>query len=256
MNNIYFSTVLLDNQRWTKEKNPSLPVSTYYEALLGAGFSGIELWEFHYTNSSKQERTALEAQTGNTPIYNVYCTMADADAERRDKSLEIAGKIGATGIKFNTGGDPSKWDEYVRNCKIWRDQAPDNLRLLCECHPGTVIEEADEARKFFDQVGMEKFGIIVHPFSRHESLREWMELFGPHVSHMHLQMRDPVDEDKFVLFEEREDVVEDSLRILREEGFFGTYSLEFTKGTRTKNDRQEILFKNAIKDLNYIKGML
>ena len=256
MSEIFLNTVLLDNQRWTPKKEPSVKVSDYYAEIKKAGFAGLELWEFHYTKSAQGEQAWLVSEDCHVPIFNAYCSLEDCDADRRAETVNIAKQLGSNGIKFNVGPDSSKWDEYVKNLKAWRDLLPEGMNLLCECHPGMVNEEAQDSKRLFDQVGFDQMGIIVHPFSRHESLKEWMDVFGDNVVHTHFQMRDKDEDEVFVLFEEREDVVNESVHILKEEGFSGTHSIEFAYGTRSKNDQVEFLMGSTIKDLNFIKGKL
>ncbi len=252
---IYIGTILLEVNRWSKEgKRPSFKVSEWTSRFSEAGFAGMELWQYHATRCAAGELAALAECGFPAAVFNIYPTMNDEDREERAACDGLLGRLGAGAVKFNVGARPELRGEYLANMRAWREQTPPEVRLLCECHPGTLIEEPAEARRFFDELGPEGWEVIVHPFSRFESLEEWLELFGPAVSHAHLQMR---GEEKGILrFDRRPELAGKAIGLMRERGFAGTYALEFTEGTGRTGENIETLFENALRDLAFLKRLL
>lgn len=251
---IYMGTVLLEKNRWTAKKTPSLKVSEWLERFKADGFDGIELWANHAGEAGEDELALLQASTLPVSIFNSYAAFTDAENAGRDESIQLARRLKSRRIKYNIGNDPVQRDRYMENLRTWRSALPDDVTLLCECHPGTLIEEAADARKFFDELGLDNHGIIVHPFSRFDSLAEWFETFGTSITHAHLQMRD--DDDQIVRFDRFPQRAEQALRIMEDYGYRGSFALEFTEGAGLPDENIERLYENALYDLAFLKERL
>jgi len=250
---VYIGSILLEKSRWSRDKTPTYRVSEWAGRFADAGFDGMELWEYHATLCDEDERRALEASPCPVAIFNSYASMDESGADARAKAVELTKRLGASGVKFNVGRDPDARQTYVDTVREWGAQFPDDVRLLCECHPGTVIEEPAEARRFFDDVGGDRWQVIVHALSRPERLGEWFDLFGDAVSHVHAQL---TREKEYVRLERWPERVEETLRILSGNGFGGTYTLEFTEGTHTDGETIEALWENGVRDLAYLRKQL
>ncbi len=254
-NPIYIGTILLEPNRWKRpEKTPSYRVSEWVSRFKAAGFDGMELWQYHATRCGEEELQALEGSDFPAAVFNIYSTFTDAEMEEVAELTALAGRLGTGGVKFNVGAEHERRDEYLANLRRWKETLPAGARPLCECHPGTIIEEPEAARRFFDELGGEGWEIIVHPFSRPESLAPWLELFGAAVTHAHLQMRD--DERKVIRFDRRPDTARRALDMLGEAGFSGSYALEFAEGTGADGENIEDLFRNAVDDQGFLKELL
>ena len=247
----YLSSVLLDNQRWAEVKRPDVVVSEIVEDVVAKGFAGIELWEYHYTHAPELEREKLQANADKIAIYNSYCSMSDDDEQWREQVIKDAMALNVKAIKYNIGADKSQWETYQKNLVEFVSMIPSDIKLLCECHPGTVVDDPAQAKRFFTEAGLDDMPIIVHPFSLVESLDEWMTLFGSSVQHMHLQMRSEDDYMSFALFEKRPELVEQAKQIWESHNYAGTFSFEFTEGTGKANDNLDTMLTNTTRDLEY-----
>lgn len=249
---IYIGSILLEKGRWSADKTPTYRVSEWTERFAEAGFDGIELWEYHATLCSPEELGALEKSACPVAIFNSYASLDDDGEKDRQTVVEMTKRLGASGVKFNVGKDPGAREHYVRNLRQWRDALGPGVQLLCECHGGTIVEEPAEARRFFDEVGGE-WQIMVHAFSRPERLRGWVEHFGSDVVHVHAHL---TSERRYILFEHASDRITEAIRVLREGGFCDSFTLEFTEGTRTPDETIEGLWENAVRDLEFLRGVL
>ena len=55
---IYIGTILLERNRWTRDKKPTCLVSEWIPRFKEAGFDGMELWENHAALASSTELKA------------------------------------------------------------------------------------------------------------------------------------------------------------------------------------------------------
>jgi sugar phosphate isomerase/epimerase len=253
---VLIGTIALEVNRWAKRdaKRPSFAVSEWTGRFREAGFDGMELWQFHATRCAPGEVERLAATGFPTRVFNIYTTMTAAERPELAECTNLAARIGVAGIKYNVGPDPARRKEYLDELRRWRAELPAGIAPLCECHPGTVIEEPEAARRFFDELGGEDWEIIVHPFSRFESLAEWLRLFGPAVRHAHLQMRDA--DDKMVGFGERPDLAREAIGMMRAAGYRGSWALEFTAGTARPSERIDALWRAALEDFGFLRELL
>lgn len=252
---IYLGSILLEPNRWKAGKNPSFRLSEWIPRIREAGFDGIELWENHYLKADEREQAALRAAAGYFTVFNTYAGF-DTD-EKMQKEREAAASalrsLKSEAVKFNVGSKPERLMDYLRVMKEWAGTFPSSLRLLCECHGGTVLETPEGASTgFAEWTDTARYQAIVHAFSiPPKILSEWMTRLRPHVTHVHAQLRD--DKDRLLRLDRRPKEVKEALRILKDNGFAGSFTLEFTEGTRTADDRPDHLFANALLDLAYLR---
>jgi sugar phosphate isomerase/epimerase len=252
MAQIFIGTVLLERNRWTSDKQPSYRVSEWMHRFAADGFDGMELWENH---AAPEELTALADGPLPVAVFNSYAGMNDAETFRRQQSAEQTVRLLAPAVKFNVGADPALWDAYLANAGIWLQQMPSQTRLLCECHGGTVLETPEAARRAFAVWDNTRFGAIIHPFYDLDGLRAWFRALGPQViAHSHVQTR--AEDGTWLVLEDRAAHVKEALHIMREEGFQGTYTLEFTRGTATPEETIEGLYASALRDLAFLREAL
>ncbi|OPZ03905.1 MAG: hypothetical protein BWZ10_03237 [candidate division BRC1 bacterium ADurb.BinA364] len=229
-------------------------VGEWLERFARDGFDGVELWENHAALASEQEILALERSPIPISIFNSYADTDDAEAPARQAAVQFVQRFKSRGLKYNVGKDAARREEYLRNARAWREALGPRIRFLCECHPGTIVEEAGAARRFFDELGGDGYEIIVHPFNRLETLDEWFEQFGPRIAHAHLQMRD--ESSAMARFDDYSGRARDAIRRMRAHGYAGTYTLEFAAGTRDPDENPETLYQNALRDFEFLKEIL
>ena len=251
---LYMGTILLEPTRHATPKAPSYQVSDWAARLAEAGFDGMELWEYHATLCTPAELAALEALSLPVAVFNSYATMDDAGRQDRARATSLAKRLGAKGIKFNVGKDPAERQVYLANIRQWRAELPEEIRLLCECHPGSLVEEPLQAKAFFQELDLEGWGIIADPLSRFESLQDWFDALGPHIVHAHLQQRQP--DRTIVRFDRLAERAKEAVRIMRAEGFTGSCTFEFTEGANAPGENIDLLFDNALIDLAFMKEIM
>jgi sugar phosphate isomerase/epimerase len=265
MATIYLGSILLEPNRWAKDKAPTLRVSEWTERARVAGFDGIELWENHYRRAlgGEAERQALRS-SGSVTVFNSYAACGPEGRGDRAEATTAARELGRSvkGVKFNVGKteEPARLAQELRATREWAETLPAPVRLLCECHPGTALETPDAAAKAFtgEWADTRRFAAIVHPFSQTaESLRTWVDALGPRIAHLHVQTRMP--DDRIVRLDRRAAEVREVLRVLRAGGILpaASFTLEFTEGTRTPDgDVPEKLWENALRDLAFLREEL
>lgn len=240
---IYLATVLLEINRWGS-REPTLKVSEWAQRITDAGFDGVELWENHLLKADKAEWDALK-QTGlPVPILNTYCDFDDDSADARSASAELARDFNVDAVKFNFGNKTELEDQYIANLLAWKDQLPVGCRLLCECHPYTVLEDLDNAQRILEPI-LSEIEIIVHGFGGDtpDDLLKRIELFGSRITHVHAVLTDKSS-------------APDRIEILNDAGFDGSYTIEFCHGVREGEKNIGVLLETAAEDMNYLRKEL
>jgi len=249
--NIYIGTVCLDPTRWGS-RQPSLAVSDWLERFRGDGFDGVELWEFHFTAAGEAERDRLVAAATPLAIYNSYVGFADDDAAARSIAVGAIARLRAQAVKYNLGPDAAKLGEYRRNLLAWAEQLPDSCRLLCECHPGTVLEKVDDAAAFFADLDPARFGVIVHVMGDADGIKPWFAGLHGRIDHLHVQMRDPGTDPTVP---ENRPPFDACFDVVKAGGFQGSATIEFSRGIG-KDEDTETIYRNACADLAYCREAL
>jgi sugar phosphate isomerase/epimerase len=252
---IYIGTILLEPNRWSRERRPSYRVSDWLSRFAAAGFAGMELWEFHATLAAPEEVAAIAAADFPVAIYNTYASFDEAGKAARDTAANLIARFRAKGVKFNLGPEREKCAQYIATAEAWRQQLPAGTKLLCECHSGTVMEDPEVARAAFAAWEKPEFQAIVHPFyTPLPELQRWFTYLGPRITHAHVQLRD--EANRMINLHQQPQRVREALRIMREEGFQGTFTLEFTAGTGASGECPETLFQAALADLDFLRECL
>lgn len=242
---VHLATVCLERNRWGN-RQPSFEVSTWMDQWKRDGFAGIELWEFHYQSAGIDEQQRLTRTAAPLAIYNTYAGFGDApeQAQHRLAAANAIDQLDARAVKYNLGHELDRIETYRRNLLAWADQLPASCRLLCECHPGTVLEKVDDASRFFTGLDEQRFGIITHLMDDPAPLQAWLSEFGPRVQHLHLQRRSPETDPAT---DSAQQTMKRCVQVLKDHGYTGSASIEFTRGIG-KNEQFESLYRNALAD--------
>jgi len=242
---IYLATVCLDPNRWGS-RQPSLNVSDWLERIVADGFAGVELWEYHFTRADEQERARLMQMADHIPLYNTYAgfTSGPEDCQKRDAAADAIEKLGCSGVKYNVGGDADSIVEYREMLLTWDKQVPESCRLLCECHPGTVLEEPDAAAEFFEGLDPQRFGIIAHLMGNADALDAWLTTHGDRLQHLHLQHRDEESDPTEAPGREK---MAACVEVLKKHNYAGSASIEFTRGMG-REEQIKTVYANALAD--------
>jgi sugar phosphate isomerase/epimerase len=249
---IYIGTILLERNRWTREKKPTYLVSEWIPRFAEAGFDGMELWENHAALASSTELKLLQESGLPITVFNSYAAF-DAEGEAaREEAVRLTSFVNARAVKFNLGKEAGEKDLYIENALKWKQQLPPGTRLLCECHAGTIMEDPKVAKEVFAAWEDKAFQAIIHPFTTDlPVLREWFAHLGPRITHAHVQLRDA--SGTMQRLERQPEEVGNALRLMKEEGFCGSFTLEFTEGTRAPSESVEQLFASAVADLHFLR---
>jgi sugar phosphate isomerase/epimerase len=243
---VYLATVALERNRWGS-REPSLRVSDWIERIARDGFDGIELWANHFLAADDDERSRLIERAARVAVFNTYAGFGDspADAAHRDDAVAAVALLRAGAVKFNLGPNPAQLDTYRRNLLMWSAQLPEACVLLCECHPGTVMENADIATAFLAELDPARFGAISHVTGDADRLAHWATTLGPRMQHLHLQLRSPEDDPATPAGQRR---LNACVSVLDAHGFRGGASVEFTRGIG-RDEQIETLYANARADM-------
>lgn len=248
-NQIYLGTVLLERNRWAKVRTPTVNISEWIPRITDAGFDGLELWQNHALLASNQEKENLANSKLPVKIFNSYARCETELGNERIQSAELVNFLSAGGMKYNSGKDQNKHEEYCLNIKNWREILPNNFRFLCECHGGTTLQNHKEAAKELLKVIGNNYEVIIHAFGcDDEEIKNFFKIHGGHITHIHanLSLRANLSES----------IVQTRVNLLRELGFNGSYTIEFTEGVGAENETVESLFRNAVRDFSLLKKCL
>lgn len=202
MHPIYFSTILLEPNRWKRDLPKIVAVSEWLDQIATAGFDGIELFEPHFVLASTEERVRILDHPIPKPAYNGYFTLDPTGAIGRSQALSAIAETGARAFKFNFGKSPETWDAESEVLAGLLDGLPPQVQAWCECHPGTSAENPSAAANLLSRFDW-RVKVILHPFwSTDEDFRQWLHLLGDRIVHAHVQTRRPDDAQFFSRLEE------------------------------------------------------
>lgn len=247
---VFIATVLLESNRWKAGKEPTYRVSDWLQRFAAAGFDGIELWENHALKASQEEVERLANAMPPVLIFNTYATFGPEADPLREQAAQLATQLNVDGIKFNVGSDPALFDVYVERVLEWRRTVPEHIRPLCECHPGTVLEQPEQAAKAFSRWREAGIGAIFHPFNLDaDSLKSWFDHLGDAIVHAHVQLN---RDGRMQSLSSHREYVAANVQLMRAHGFTGSFALEFTAGIGA-GESMEQLFANACDDMKVLQ---
>nr|MDD6336495.1 hypothetical protein [bacterium] len=244
MSTIYLGTVLLEKNRWSS-RIPSIRVSEWIPRIRQAGFDGLELWENHVLKVPG-ELEAIEQSAFPVSIFNTYIVFDKPEEERYQQTAAAIRALRAPAIKYNFGTAP------IEPCRErllhFADMLPEGCQLLCECHPDTVLEEADVAARFHATLPLDRFGAIMHGVGKVEEVIARYRVLKPYIRHIHMQTT-------------RQDKEGGNLaacvNALLNEGFSGTWTIEFTHTSQKPlEENTEEAWGHAIDDLRALRALL
>ncbi len=243
----YLGTVLLEANRWTAQRTPTYRVSDWLARIAAAGFDGLELWENHLALADERERAALRNSSLPVAVFNSYAKLEESGVAARSQAAGLVRDLRARAVKFNVGSSPERLDRDLRATREWAALMP-GVDLLCECHPGTALEDPAVAAQAL--ADYPEIGVIVHPFSCPD-LEAWTKNLGGKIAHCHIQMLD--NGRQLCRLRERSEVVRSRLALLRDCGYSGSFTIEFTAGVGAPPENRDALFAAACDDLAFLQ---
>lgn len=249
-------SVALEPNRWKKdsERVPSLLLSQLAGEAQKAGFAGWEIWERHYLLADEAEQSALRESFFPVIGWNSYYCPGYTPAEEAESIQKAIHELGSrlNFIKFNLGPKGTPFIEQVEAALTWADKLPNHVRLYCECHGGTILEDPDGAARAFSLWPEEKFSAIIHPLTPDvDTLKKWFETLGGRIVHLHLQGRD--QNRKVAAASTLADAYQQAWEVLRKNHFSGTASIEFVAGLNQPGESPASLFAQACADVTWLR---
>jgi len=254
---IFLGSIALEPNRWKKAEKriPSLSVPEWSGKAREAGFDGWELWEFHYHLADKAGKAALAVTDPAVKLFNTYQLPGYNAPEFRGEVVPAVESLGESvrGIKFNLGKDDVPFAKQVDEALRWSDALPDHVRMLCECHPGTVLETPEAAARAFERWPKDRFAAILHPMRDDpEHIPGWFDALEGRIAHLHWQARG--EDKKICPLGEQGELLESVTRSLKRAGFSGTQSIEFVHGLGKPWESVDRLFASAVEDLRTLRA--
>jgi sugar phosphate isomerase/epimerase len=247
---VLLGTVALEPNRWgaiTPDRRPTIDLADWLDDIADAGFDGIELWDGHASEAVLDHPIPV-------PVFNSYASLDDDAPEQRHAAAKQAAAAASTGLKFNVGTDATAVGMYAQRIAAWLDGLPPSVRLLCECHSGTIAEQPAVATAILDAAGPPaRVGAIVHTHESTDHLRARFDAYGDRIVHVHVNFLEGGHAPPLA---DRLDELALKVELMRDLGFSGTWTIEFVHGVLTERDAPSHLIPQAARDLAVLNGVL
>ena len=255
---VLLGTVALEPNRWgTLDPSgaPSTRLSEWLDEIAAAGFDGIELWDRHLTAVPNDEVDAIVDHPLPVTVFNSYVDLDDADPTERVREAHWVDRARSEAVKFNAGADRGRLGTYAERVVEWIEELPEGVRLLCECHEGTIAEDPHLAADLLGRTGpAERVQAIVHTHEPADHLRARFDAYGERITHVHVNFLDAAHHAPPLA--QVRGRLEAQVDLLRSLGFDGSWTVEFTHGLLTEDDRPEVLVPRAAEDLRVLRDVL
>lgn len=244
----------MEKNRWAPGRVPTFNVSDFIDKAKADGFDGIELWQYHYTLASDEEKAKLAA-SGIPFIFNSYISLVERNDELFKEIGDAVKALGAKAIKFNLG--PSYVDEInvpeqIENLKRFSEFLPADVKLLSECHGNTVMEVPEEAGEIFAKLDKERYGAIIHLASENDFIDRCYAAYGDRICHIHCAYQVETENGKeFAAMNDGSGYVEDKINYFVNKGFNGSLNIEFVKF----EDTAEAHYEHAVDNMKYLRTL-
>ncbi|MGF1633809.1 MAG: sugar phosphate isomerase/epimerase family protein [Phycisphaerae bacterium] len=254
MTTILLGSILLERNRWAKDRAASIDVAAWAERARQAGFDGLEVWENHVRRGAEEVGERLAAGGTPVPVFNSYATCRQAGADDRAAAADWARRLKCRYVKFNFSNDEETLDEEIANLAEWKKQMAPAIPL-CEAHPHTAADTPEKARAVLDAGADGLCDFIMHPFLlTPEEIGAWFDVLGSRIVHLHSQARTPTpDSPDFIRLETERDRIIANLDLVRSLGFDGSITVEFTAGVRDRDTPTNELWDSALADLKLLQ---
>ncbi len=263
---IYLGTILLEPNRWPDRPGatysrlqrlsgigqgpPRVKVSEWLARAKAAGFDGVELWENHALLCDDEEFETLRQSPLPVAVYSSYFGLADSDEPRRRVALDAVRQLGAQGVKYNFGAEQARVAEYVRNLRAWAAELDPAVRIVCECHDGGLFERPEDAGRMMAELGDKRFQGTVHFVDTYAErpFADWVKAMGSRLGHVHVPR----------VVAHGAAAVRERVRILKDHGFSGSFTIEFTTGIDWGQPQPEVeaLYQSAVADMRMLREAL
>ena len=157
---VLLNTIMLEPNRWTPDKRLSWPLIDLLEPVQLAGFSQLEIWQYHVSDLGeteleelRQRLHSLEMQTvavGAYPQFHHQGTEAQKYNAELARTVEVSAALGASVFKIFPGRVASAAAEgsvRTQTLKSLRQLAAEvadhGMVLTLETHGGTLCDSSN-----------------------------------------------------------------------------------------------------------------
>lgn len=256
MSVILLGTVAIEPNRWglvDSSRRATIDVVDWLDEIVDIGFEGLELWDGHASDALV---AAVDDGRVRVPVFNSYAPLDDPDDGARREAAEWVRRLGSIAVKCNVGAEagPAAEARYAERLAAWSAAMPTGVRLLCECHMGTIAEDPVVAGRVLAAAGPpDRIGAIVHTHDDEELLRRRFEFAGDRIAHVHVNFLDQGRAPRLAEIPARLGSIVELLRSL---GFDGTWTTEFVEGVLTDHDEPAALLAQARDDLAVLRELV
>jgi sugar phosphate isomerase/epimerase len=274
---ILLNTIMVEPNRWSDDKTPHRPLCELLPALGEAGFSALEIWQYHASSLDARGISRLAGDLrahaqeavglGAYPFLHLEGPEGDEATTRLGRLVAYAANLGVTTFKIFPGRVPSSqaddatWARSILQLRGLAQQlAARGMTLTLETHGNTLCDTAESTARVLADIGdLDNIGICFQPYTDQntDAAIAFYEMLTPHVRHVHLQNRSSTTGGACCLLEDGDWL--DYKRLLpaiKNSGFDGPLSLEFTAAMPTPQNAdiplQKVL-ENAAKDRDFVR---
>ncbi len=274
MTELLLNTIALDPNRWTPEHMPYFKLDQLLSAIAGAGFKGLECWQYHLSGASLDE-VAEYARRGRDlgltfPVVGVYPQL-HLEGPAKDKAwddlqrlIERAVVLEARVLKCFVGTQASATlDEgsYARSLTFLQALTEAayiaGLILTGETHENTLFDSVTSCRRVLDELNAPNLKVCFQPYNFEDTalMCTDYEALHPWVTHVHFQGR---KNDTFVLLEEATLDYAPLVKSLADHHFAGYACIEFVKDCVVEKPEHfpiPLVLENATRDQAYLNQL-
>jgi len=270
---ILLNSIALEPNRWTEDRVPRYALEDLLEPIRGAGFSAVEVWQFHLSRLDAQQVRSLKEKAerlGITfPVLGVYPVFHLKGAEREGQfdlintMLAAADELGSRALKLMPGSVPSaeitqeQWDSsvaFVREVAGLCEER--DMFITCETHGHTLADDPEVLLRFFREVGSDRLKVCWQPFDMAdtEAAIALYDRLAGHVAHLHLQGN---GSGRAELLELSDIDYRRVLSHIFQKGFDGYAGIEFVRDCLVPADQfdMDLVLSNAVRDREFIEAV-
>lgn len=247
---LLLNTIMLEPNRWAREQGLSRPLIELLDPIRDHGFRALEVWQYHVSQLGPQDTDRLAEglrRTGlSAPVVGAYPLLHLEGREAGDmdalmsRMIETAAALGATTLKIFPGrvasadADASTRKRSVDRLHELADKlAGRNMQLTMETHGNTLCDTLPSTLQLLQELDdVPNAGLCFQPYSGQDTAAAiaMYDRVQHAVRHVHLQNRSGPDRTCTLLAEGEWIDFRTFLPHVRDSGFAGLLSLEFTAG--------------------------
>ena len=274
---ISLNTILLEPNRWSREKIPHRPIKQLLPMIKKYGFNEIELWQYHISQFSQNQILNLADFIANLDIscsvlgaYPALHLLGNVTKETHqiNRLIQFAKILDVKIFKIFAGNIASQnlnadqKRQAIHHLRLLASQL-DSLGILLaiETHENTLCDTLNNTEEVLSSLSLSNnVGCCFQPFMNHNTYeaKNCFDKIFPKIIHIHLQNRKSTKMDCCLLSEGDWIDYNELLPHFYKMGYKGDLSIEFTAKMATPDNPNipvETVLENAVLDRNYILSL-